>query len=103
MASTGMIVGQEPSATATTRLRLERALSQIADRAQGQVELAGNLRRGGPESDQPSNGQPQREFGGAWHRSQLPNPQTSRIRGPYQRAEPHETFLSGFRTKLRVA
>jgi hypothetical protein len=66
---TGVIGGQELSGKATPGLRREGPLCQISDCAHGQVELPGDLRRGGPESGHPSDGEPQREFGGAWHRS----------------------------------
>jgi hypothetical protein len=99
----GVIAGDQTHEGPITGLRLRGTSDQISDRAEGQVELPGDLRRGGPEPGHPGDGQARREFGGTWHRSGLPDPRTKRILGLYRRAEMHGTFVSGFRTKLGVA
>jgi hypothetical protein len=101
--SAGLVAGDQIREGPIAGLRLQGTSCQVSDRADGQLELAGDRGRGGPKSGHPGDSEPQREFGGAWHRSRLPDPGTNRIPGLYRRAEPHGTFMSGFRTKHGVA
>lgn len=96
------ISGTQVTGGAIACLRPVGAASQIADRADGQVESPGDLRRRSPEAGHPSNGQSEREVGGARHGNRLHGPGIRRIPALYRRSIMHETSVSGFRTKPRV-
>jgi hypothetical protein len=82
--------------------RLEEGSRQTPDRTQGQAELAGDFRGGGPVPDHEIKGQPQSEFCGAWHRSRLPDPGNNRDHGTVPENGRARNLVSEFRTEDRV-
>ena len=53
-----VVVGGEIGQRPITGPGLEVASCQVSDRTDGQIELPGDLRRGGPESGHPGDGEP---------------------------------------------
>jgi len=64
---TGAVTGSHPGREAIVGRDLGRASRQVSNRAHRQVESSGDFGRPGPAANHLGDGQPQREFRGAWH------------------------------------
>jgi hypothetical protein len=83
---------------------LKSALSQIADSARGQPELAGNVGIAGSEPNQTIQGQSESQFSGTWHGTQLLSALLHHQPGPtLPRATIPRNLASLFRTEHRFA
>jgi hypothetical protein len=101
MTAAPVIAGGQVGRGPVVSLRLAGAAHQVAGRADGQSELAGDLRRCGPEAGHPSDGQSQGEFRGTWHRKRLPGSGRDGIPRLYPTARSHGTFGPDFARNRR--
>ena len=98
----GVIAGGQAGDGLALGLGPPGAADQVAGRAHRQSESSGDLGRVGPEAGHLSDGQSQRQIGGAWHGGSLRGSKREGIPGLYPTAESHGTFASGFHTEQGV-